>query len=53
MKFTIEKFREISFIENKKEIKLQGYAFKDSLGNCICIVYGESRRDLLKSFLEK
>ena len=37
--------------ENKKEIKLNGYAFIDKWGHCILIVYGEGRRDIMSKYL--
>jgi hypothetical protein len=37
--------------ENKKVIKLNGYAFIDDYDNCIIIVYGEGRRDAMSTYL--
>lgn len=53
MYYTVEKFRDIVFTENKKEIKINGYSFIDETGRCICIVYGEGRRDSLIKYLNK
>ena len=39
--------------ENKKWISLNGYAFIDSWGHCIIIVYGERRRDALSQYLSE
>jgi len=39
--------------ENKKWISLIGYAFIDSWGHCIIIVYGEGRRDALSQYLSE
>jgi hypothetical protein len=39
--------------ENKEWITLNGYAFIDSWGYCIIIVYGENRRDLMSEYLSK
>ena len=37
--------------ENKKVIKLNGYAFIDGNGHCILIVYSEGRRDVMSKYL--
>jgi hypothetical protein len=37
--------------ENKKVIKLNGYAFIDKWGHCILIVYSEGRRDAMSKYL--
>jgi len=29
------------------EVKLEGYSFRDKLGRCIIIVYGERGRDIM------
>jgi hypothetical protein len=49
----IEKLNQkLEFIdENKKNISLNGYAFMDSSGGCIIIVYGEGRRDQMAKYL--
>jgi len=53
MKFTIHDMEEpFIYFENKKEIRLNGYAFIDEFGKCIIIVFGESRRDILKKHFE-
>jgi len=51
MYFKVEKFREIIFLEKKKEIKINGYSFIDINNRCICIVYGEGKRDSLIKYL--
>ena len=48
VKYTI-KTMEIILIFNDK--KINGYAFIDECGHCIIIVYGESKRDLIKNYL--
>lgn len=39
------------FVEDKKKISLNGYAFIDNNGHCIIIIYGERRRDLFIEYL--
>ena len=53
MKHTIEKMKhEIVFLnEQRKEIRMSGYAFIDECGNTIIIVYGEGRRDDMLKYL--
>jgi len=53
MKFTIEKLKTplVLIGENKKEVKLNGYAFMDEYGHCIIIRYGENHRDLMAKYL--
>lgn len=34
----------------KKTVSLQGYSFHKQ-GNCLCIAYGETRRDEIKNLL--
>jgi 6-phosphogluconolactonase/glucosamine-6-phosphate isomerase/deaminase len=52
MEHTIEKLKnQISFVEDKKTITMNGYAFIDKCGNCIIIVYGEGRRDSMSKYL--
>lgn len=55
MKHTIEKMKhEIVFLnDQKKEIKMSGYAFIDECGNTIIIVYGEGRRDDMSKYLSE
>ena len=50
MEIVIKKFDHVLVYRNeqKKLIKLQGYSFLDSNGNCMIIAYGEERRDFLK-----
>jgi len=47
----------LSFEENRKMMKLNGYAFIDNYGHCYIITYGEGRRDsyltLFKKYEEK
>jgi len=52
MFFTVEKSKEFIYVENKKEIHMQGYSFIDSAGRCFCIVYGEGRRDAMVEYLK-
>lgn len=53
MEHTIHKMKnKFDLYEGEKFItSLNGYAFYDKLGNCIIIVYGESKRDLLSKYL--
>ena len=52
MKFKIIKSKKISYLlKNEKKITLQGYAFIDQYGHCICIVYGESKKVFMEKFL--
>jgi len=55
MKHTIQKMNQVLRYqdENKKWISLNGYAFIDSWGHCIIIVYGERRRDALSQYLSE
>jgi hypothetical protein len=46
MKYTIEKMK------NQDVDGLSAYAFLDKSGNCIIIVYGEGRRDLMSKYLD-
>ena len=48
MKYTIEIMKTILIFDDKK---LKGYSFIDEWGGCIIIVYGESKRDLIKKYL--
>ncbi len=50
MKYTIQIMKTVLIFDNKE---LKGYAFIDEWGHCIIIVYGESKRDLVKKFLSK
>jgi len=53
MKFTVKKMdSSYMFIENKKIISLNGYAFIDEFGYTIIIVCGENRRKLMNDFLK-
>jgi len=53
MEFTISKMKTpLVVIENKKQYKLNGYAFINSVGGCIIIVYGEGRRDSMAKHLK-
>jgi len=52
MKHTIVKMKSpLIFVENKKEIVMEGYAFLDEAGGTIIIVYGEGRRDDMDKYL--
>lgn len=52
MKHTIVKMKTpLVYVENKKEIVMEGYAFLDECGNTIIIVYGEGRRDDMDKYL--
>lgn len=55
MEFTVSifdhKLRVYQDNKFKKFIDLQGYTFRDKYGNCIMIVYGESRRDAIITIL--
>jgi hypothetical protein len=45
--------QKLEFIdENKKKTSLEGYAFMDSSGGCIIIVYGDGRRDQMSEYLD-
>jgi len=45
--------QKLEFIdENKKKFSLDGYAFMDSSGHCIIIVYGEGKRDTMSEYLD-
>lgn len=46
MKHTIQK------MDVKDADNLSGYAFLDESGDCIIIVYGEGRRDLMSKYLD-
>jgi len=50
MKYTIQKMETPLIIDNKEII---GYAFIDECGNCIIIVYGENKKDLMCKYLEE
>jgi len=50
MKYTIQIMKTILSFDDKK---LKGYAFIDEWGHCIIIVYGESKRDLIKKYLSE
>jgi hypothetical protein len=39
------------YVENKKEFRMEGYAFLDEAGGTIIIVYGEGRRDDMDKYL--
>lgn len=53
MKYTIQNMKEpLIYFENKKMVKLNGYAFIDEFGKCIIIVFGEGRRDTLKKYFD-
>jgi hypothetical protein len=48
MKYRIEKMNtQLSFVEDKKLLKLTGYAFIDEMNKCFFIIYGENKRDML------
>lgn len=50
----IEMKNDYTFInEQKKIVSYKGYAFIDEWGHCIIIVYGESKRDLIKKYLSE
>jgi hypothetical protein len=53
MFFTVKKMENrVAFVnENKKPVKLNGYAFLDEFGHCIIIVYGEARKKDVEEFL--
>ena len=52
MKHTIVKMKHpMVYLENRKEIINEGYAFIDEQGNTIIIVYGEGRRDDMDKYL--
>lgn len=54
MKHTIQNMKEpLIYFENKKEVKMIGYAFIDECGRCFMIVYGEGRRDAMKQYLSE
>lgn len=36
-----------------EEIGVNGYAFIDETGRCFIIVYGESKRDFIKKYLDE
>jgi hypothetical protein len=45
IKITISEMKnDLVFIENKKEVRMKGYAFLDQYDNCQFIVYGEARK---------
>lgn len=48
MEFTIEKTKNTLIVDEKE---YNGYAFIDEMNKCFIIVYGESKRDLLKNIL--
>lgn len=50
MKYTIQTMKTILNFDDKK---LKGYSFIDEWGHCIIIVYGESKRDLIKKYLSE
>ena len=53
MKYTIQNMKEpLVYFENKKEVRMNGYAFIDEFNKCIIIVYGEGRRDVMKKYFE-
>lgn len=52
MEHTIVKMKEkLEFLDDKKTISLNGYAFIDNCGSCIIIAYGEGRRDATSKYL--
>lgn len=50
MKYIIQTMKTILIFDDKK---LKGYSFIDKWGHCIIIVYGESKRDLIKKYLSE
>ena len=50
MKYTIQTMETILVFDDKE---LKGYSFIDEWGHCIIIVYGESKRDLIKKYLKE
>ncbi|MFA5366584.1 MAG: hypothetical protein WC333_01730 [Dehalococcoidia bacterium] len=53
MRFTVKKMNgKVAFMnENKRWVKLNGYAFLDEYGHCIIIVYGEARMKDVEKYL--
>ena len=43
--------KKISFIENNKVVKYEGYAFLDNDNRCVIIVYGKTKMNLIKKML--
>lgn len=52
MKYTISEMEDLVVYENKKQLKVKGYAFLDETGSCIMIVYGESRKKALMNHFD-
>ncbi len=54
MEYTIQKMNHVlKYQDDNKWVMINGYAFIDSLGHCMIIVYGEGRRDVLNQNLLK
>jgi hypothetical protein len=52
VEYTIKDMGPFTFIEDKKNVSIEGYAFLDKYRHCIIIVFGENRRDVISEYLK-